>query len=270
MKGARIRREARGHSRFEIGVKSFRAFHRAIRTLLPCERMRRLYLRSRSVQWIVAACLFFGGLSLIVKAVLLLGFPKALLAIPLFLSTYQLSITPAFRLLGIYRYHSPMLKVTIRTQRFYEIHGGTNFDYLLHLRWSERGRVAARKVMILYLEGLLDIARQVAQGKLPRSITITASSYFFRDQSAERLGFTILEPGLRLRLNLMANLLDLTLMYSFTRGRLALPQIGRVRQAVIRGERLLARRGEIETMIRTLQRAPGERAEGPGPEALCA
>jgi len=232
--------------------------------------MRRLYLRSRSVQWIVGAGLFFGGIGLIIKAVLLLRFPAAVVAIPLLLSTYQLSITPAFRLLGIYRYHSPMLKVTIRTSRIYEIHGGTNFDYLLHLRWSERGPAAARKVMILYLEGLLDIARKVAQGTLPRSVTIAATSYFFRDQSAERLGFTILEPSLRLRLNLVANLLDLILMYSFTRGRLAFPQIWRVRQAVIRGEQLLAHQSSIETMIRTLQRAPVERAETPGREALCA
>lgn len=232
--------------------------------------MRRLYLRSRSVQWVVATGLFFGGISLIIKAVLVLRFPAALAAIPLLLSTYQLSITPLFRLLGIYRYHSPMLKVTIRTSHVYEIHGGTNFDYLLHLRWSERGPVAARKVMILYLEGLLDIARQVAQGRLSRSITITATSYFFRDESAERLGFTILEPSLRLRLNLMANLLDLILMYSFTRGRLAFPQIWRVRQAVIRGECLVARQGSIEAMIRTLQRAAAERAGETREAALCA
>jgi hypothetical protein len=232
--------------------------------------MKRLYLRSRSVQWIVAAGLFFGGIGLIVKTILFLGFPLSLAAVPLLLSTYQLSITPAFRLLGVYRYHSPMLKVTLRTSRVYEIHGGTNFDYLLHLRWSERGTVAARKVMVLYLEGLLDIARHVAQGKLPRSVTITATSYFFRDESAERLGFTILPPSLRLRLNLIANLLDLILMYSFTRGRLAFPQIWRVRQAVIRGERLLAGQGSIEAMIRTLKRVPADRAEEPGREALCA
>src|SRR5262245_66342579 len=81
--------------------------------------MRRLYLRSRSVQWIVAAGLLFGGIGLVVKAVLFLRFPTALVALPLLLSTYQLSITPAFRLLGIYRYHSPMLKVTIRTSHIY-------------------------------------------------------------------------------------------------------------------------------------------------------
>ena len=233
--------------------------------------MRRLYLRSRRVQWIVAAALFLGGIGLIVRVLLAVRFPWILATVPLLLSTYQLSITPAFRLLGIYRYHSPMLKVTIRTSRVYEIHGGTNFDYLLNLRWRDRGPVAARRVMTLYLEGLLDIADRVDEGTLPRSILITATSYFFRGESAERLGFTILEPSLRLRLNLVLNLLDLILMYSFTRGRLAFPQILRVRQAVVRGDRLLARRASIEAMMRTLQRAPaGDTTDDAGGKALCA
>src|SRR5215468_8820743 len=158
--------------------------------------MRRLYLRSRKVQWIVAAALFLGGIGLIVRVLLAVRFPWILATVPLLLSTYQLSITPAFRLLGIYRYHSPMLKATIRTSRVYEIHGGTNFDYVLNFGWADRGPVAARKVLIFYLEGLRDIADLVSRGELPRSIQIAGTSYFFRDESARRLGFSISKPGL--------------------------------------------------------------------------
>jgi len=204
--------------------------------------------------------LLTSGLALIYLSISRLGFPGVLSLSPILLSTYQFSITPLFRLLGIYRYHSPMLKATIRTSRVYEIHGGTNFDYVLNFGWADRGPVAARKVLIFYLEGLRDIADLVSRGELPRSIQIAGTSYFFRDESARRLGFSISKPGLRLRLNLFANLFDLFLMHSFTRGRLCFPRILRVRQASIRGDRLVAHRGDVERMILSLRRpAPGSR-----------
>ena len=218
--------------------------------------MRGIYLRSRVCQHIVAIALLAVGPALIVLAVRTLAPPPLILILPLLNSVYQFSVAPAFRLVGLYRYHSPMLKSTIRTRTFYEIHGGTSFDYVLVLRWRERGRAAARKVMIGYLEGLLDLADRVTDGEIPQHTQIRGTSYFFSDRTARRLGFELRPPGLRLRANLLLNLLDLTLMYSFTKGRWATPNVLRVRQAVIAGSELARRRGEIRNLISDLQALP--------------
>src|SRR5262252_926888 len=142
--------------------------------------MRRLWRGSRSQRWIVAIAFLTGSAAAIVTIIGALGFPTSLALLPVLLSLYQLGIAPAARLAGLYRYHSPMLKATIRTHRFYEVHGGTSFDYLMQLRWKDRGCVAARQVMIQYLEGFLDIARCVEAGEIGESTLISGTSYFFR------------------------------------------------------------------------------------------
>src|SRR5262249_31586225 len=162
---------------------------------------RRMYLRSRTCQWIVAVVLLASG----VAAVAFLRFvqgPAMIALLPLVFSFVQTAFSPILRLLGVYRYHSPMLKVTIRSRRIYEIHGGTMFDYLIHLRWKDQGAAAARWILVSYLQGLSDIADCVERGELPPAIRITGTSYFFRDASARRLGFALEQPGLRLRANL--------------------------------------------------------------------
>jgi hypothetical protein len=215
--------------------------------------MRNLYLRSRGAQWAVAVALIAAGAVAIRAALIGVRGPLSLVLAPLLFPLAQISVAPLFRLVGVYRYHSAMLKVTIRTTRVYEIHGGTPFDYVLHLRWRDRGAPAARHILISYLEGLLDIADCVARGELPASIRITGTSYFFREASAARLGFALEKPTLRLRANLLLHLLDLTLLYSFARGRWALPPVWRTRNAVISGAGLLERRSSIESMIRLLR-----------------
>ena len=230
--------------------------------------MRNLYLRSRMAQWSVAVALILAGAVSIRAALPLVGGPFSFLLIPLLFSFAQISVAPLFRLVGLYRYHSAMLKVTIRTTRVYEIHGGTPFDYILHLRWRDRGATAARRILISYLEGLLDIADCVARGELPGSIRITGTSYFFREASARRLGFALESPSLRLRANLLLHLFDLTLLYSFARGRWALPPVWRTHNAVISGSELLERRSSIDAMIRLF----GGHSTGAdeGRAALCA
>lgn len=218
--------------------------------------MRRLYRRSRTVQWFVAICLLLAGIVTVGLTLSLARGAAWIVAFPLLLSSVQIAVAPALRLFGIYRYHSPMLKVTIRTRRIYEIHGGTVFDYLLQFRWKDRGAVAARRILILYLEGLLDIADCVSRGELPPSIRITGTSYFFREASVRKLGFSFERPSVRLRANLFFHLLGLTILYSFARGRPSVPPVWRARNAVIRGDALLSRRPAIEKMIRVLRREP--------------
>ncbi len=184
------------------------------------------------------------------------GLPGSLLSWPFAITIWQLSVTPFCRATGIYRYHSPMFKATFRTSRTYEVHGGTSWDWLVLFRFRDRGAPAARRVMIWYLEGLIDLASRIESGEIPRSVEITGTSYFFRAETARRLGFRIRPAGFRLRFNLLLNALDLWLAYSFTRGRFALPGLLDAKQAVIRGDELVRRKGQISRLRKTLDRRP--------------
>lgn len=169
----------------------------------------------------------------------------------------QLTTTPVMRLSGAYRYYSPMLLVENPRPTGYHIHGGTNLDYLLHLRWADRGPAAARKTLCHYLRGLLAIADEVARGELPPDTPIVASSYVFSASTARRLGFTVepVPPGERL--GLWMNLPNLLLKHSFAQGRPAFPDLTRVRRATTTGGRLVAQRGALRALLARLEGADG-------------
>jgi hypothetical protein len=182
------------------------------------------------------------------------GLPGSLLTWPLAVSIWQLSVTPFCRATGIYLYHSPMLKATFRGPRAWEIHGGTSWDWIVLFRFRDRGAAAARQVLRWYVEGLLDVAARVEKGEIPGSVEVTGTSWFFREETARRLGFEIRPAGLRLRFNLFLNAFDLWLTYSFTRGRIALPNLMAVKQAVIRGDELVRRRPQLVRLRAALRR----------------
>lgn len=182
--------------------------------------------------------------------------PVSLLVFPVALSVFQFCVTPLLRNAGLYRYHSEMLKATVRTARTWEIHGGTSWDYVRLFRLSENGAVATRRLLRFYLEGLLDIARLVESGAIPGETTVTGTSYFFSERSARRLGFRLEPAGPRLRVVLVLYYLDLVLLYSFARGRIAFPNVLRTRRAAIRAADLAAKRREIERLIARLGQRP--------------
>jgi hypothetical protein len=204
----------------------------------------------------VATLVALAGASAAVFVLVAPGLPGSLASWPVAVSVWQLSVTPFCRATGIYRYHSPMLKATVRTSRNYEVHGGTSWDWLSLFRFRDRGAKAARQVLVWYLEGFLDVATRIERGEIASSVEVTGTSWFFRADTARRLGFEIRPAGFRLRFNLLLNALDLWLTYSFTRGRLAFPDLFAVKQAVIRGDELVRRRGQITRLCETLGRRP--------------
>lgn len=201
-----------------------------------------------------ATLLALTGVGAAVVVIAASGLPGGLLTWPVAVSIWQLSVTPFCRVTGIYLYHSPMLKATFRGPRVWEIHGGTTWDWIVLFRLRDRGAFAARQVMRWYLEGLLDVAARVERGEIPAAVEVTGTSWFFREETARRLGFEIRPAGLRLRLNLLLNAFDLWLTYSFTRGRIALPNLGAVKQAVIRGDELVRRKGELARLRAAINR----------------
>jgi hypothetical protein len=223
--------------------------------------VKELYLSSRPIQALVAFVFAFAGAAILVSVTSVAHPMLLLIGLPILLSIAQISVTPALRLLGLHRYHSTMLKATLRTPQYYELHGGAVFDYLLTVGRELFGPIAARRVMVSYLEGLLEIADEVERGSLPGGMEITGTSYFFRGTTLERLGFTIRQADWGLRLNLWLHLLDVAALYSLSKGRPALPRLDRIKTAVIRGDALVRHRPDIIALLETLR--PRRRREPP-------
>jgi hypothetical protein len=205
------------------------------------------------MKMVLAAVLAAAGLVAALSLLHALPFPGPLFLFPIALSLFQFSVTPFLRAAGFYRYHSPMLKSTLRNGRTWEIHGGTSLDYLMFLRFGEPSGTATRRLLVSYLEGLRNIALLVEAGEIARETKVTGTSYFFSERSARRLGFRIERAGLRLRIVLVLYSLDLLVLYSIARGRLAFPNILNARRAVISGGELARNRPIIEALVARLK-----------------
>jgi hypothetical protein len=175
-------------------------------------------------------------------------FPLSLPLLFLVVPAAQFALTPLWRLSGAYRYHSPMLFTVARGTHAYELHGGTPYDYVLHMRWSERGPRATRTLLRLYLAGLLGIITEIEQGRIPGDARITGTSYFFSDRTMRKLGFRLEAPGFLDRLHLLLDVLSLVATYSYARGRLTLPRVWRARQATITAAGLAERRAVVQQL----------------------
>ena len=236
--------------------------------------MRNFYSLPRRRQWLWAGVLACGMLvpGMVVGAVatavallagrggdadflpLLLVPFGLMLMVPLMAVAAQFFTAPVLYLIGHLRYYSPLLLVEGPTPALYRIHGGTSFDYFVHLRWADRGAPARRKTMRWYLQGLLAIADEVEAGKVPGSVRIVGTSYVFGERTARRLGFTVEPPDPAMRGGLMLNYLNLFWKYSFARGRLAFPNLKRIRQAATTGDELLRHRPRIQALLDRIAR----------------
>ena len=177
------------------------------------------------------------------------------LLVPLLTPLESLLVTPLYTVAGRFRYYSPFLLST-GTEHTYDLHVGTLFDYVWNLRWSERGARARGIVTAEMLRGLLVLCEEIERGVVARKATINATSYFFSDRSAARLGFTI-EPAPRSQvLNLILSSASVALRLSFTQGRPSWPDLRRIRRLTTTGAILLGHRPQVERMLaRTERRA---------------
>lgn len=236
--------------------------------------MRALYARSKLVQGIVALGFLTIFVGLMVAATLgvmtLLGgrwddavawglalMVHLILLLPLWMLVCLFFLAPLFRLTGTLRYYSPYLVVSRGGRGRIDLHGATPFDYLLLFRWRDRGRPAVRRILRWYVEGLLALAREFEEGRLPRDTTVSATSYIFSAGTARRYGFVVEEAG-KFAWGGYLTYPTQWLTYSFARGRWAWPPVHRARRATIDGAGLCAQRGRLERLRERL-------GEGPAP-----
>lgn len=214
--------------------------------------MNRFYTLPRVTQWTIALLMLVVGMSVFGFFMTFYHPYSAFLHFPISLPLAHLALTPILTLAGSYKYYSPMLLVYNPNPKKYDIHQGTSFDYLMVMRWSDRGLTARKKIWKYFLEGFIRIAEEIEAGNLPPTLQIEGTSYFFSKQTAERLGFRLEPPSALYRLNLIINYIDLCWMYSFAQNRLAFPRVLDAHKAVINGKDLLERKAYFEKLIQRL------------------
>ena len=215
---------------------------------------------SKQAQWTTAIILTVIGLSLSYLIFNSIYFPYSLLLIPIIKPIGHFAIAPLLRLVGWLHYYSPMF-IVIKSNRTLEMHNGTAFDYLLNMRWRQKGVPAKKKIMLYYLNGLMQIIKEIESKKLPHEINVIGVSYFFNQKTATKIGFTIERVGIVRRLLFFVDYVNLFFMYSYSRGRLTFPNVLKVKKVKISGEKLLNSKDIINRLIQLIQNK-GFAAEG--------
>lgn len=199
-----------------------------------------------TVQWTLALLMLLMLFSIFMLWLKLLADHLVVLPLIILVPTLvQFFAAPMAKLVGIHTYLSPMLFINNATNKKYEIHNGTPFDYLLVMSKTRMGIGFRNKMLSYFLDGLLKIVEKIEVGELPESLIVQGNSYFFNDRTASNLGFDLSETSISVRINLLVNYVDLTWMYSLSRGRLSFPKIEDVKTGEITGSRLVMNKEKL-------------------------
>lgn len=218
--------------------------------------MNKFYTYAVWIQWLIAIILAIIALGVMGFWLRMISVHFAYyLLIFLFAPVLQFTLTPLFRLLGVYYYLSPMLLVYAPSAKKYDLHNGTSFDYLFVMRKVPAGRTFQNVMLAFYLQGLLQIIEKLENEELPLTVEITGTSYFFSESTAERLGFSLQPPSWFYRFNLYINYLDLLWMYSIAKGKLASPNLKDIKAVTTTGAVLIEKKAYLESLYARLQPA---------------
>jgi len=177
-------------------------------------------------------------------------FPILFLIVPI----GQFLMTPFFRLIGLYKYLSPMLLAFSASKKKYDLHSGTSFDYLMVMRKVKKGQPFKNKVLEYYIEGLLKVVEEIEQKNLPESITVRGSSYFFSERTAQRLGFEVKKTNLFEKANLVCNYIDLCWALSLANGKLTFPDLRNIKTATTNGKALVENKAYLQRLYQHLKK----------------
>ncbi len=213
-------------------------------------RMNKFYTIPLGLQWLFAVLLaFIGGMPFgLTFYFSIFKSPAFLFLLPIVFSLSFFSITPILKLIGYFSYYSPMLLAT-KDKNKIELHNGTSFDYLCMMKISDFGYKAQKKMLIYYLEGLLNLISEIEKGKLSMDVNIEGASYFFSKNTVRRLGFTVVKPKIVQRIKTTVNFFDLFWMYSYAKGKIVVPNVLLINRASINGKDLLNQKNYIETLL---------------------
>jgi len=217
--------------------------------------MNEFYKQPKLLQWVEAILL------------LVIGFLPALVIIekgnsqPLFYLLFliyvpigQFAFTPFFKLIGVYKYYSPMLLGYMANHHQIDLHSGGSFDYLFVMRKYRAGIEIKTKLLMYHIEGLIKIIQLIQNKSIPETVNIVGTSYFFNNRTLRKMGFEIVNPSLFYRLNLFINFIDLIWMYSLSQGKLSIPKIWNAKKASISGAKLVESKKVIDDLYEKMKR----------------
>ncbi len=217
--------------------------------------MNDFYKQPKILQWIEAILLllfgFFPALSIIEKGH---SQPIFYLLFIIYVPIGQFAFTPLFRLIGVYKYYSPMLLGYMANDRQIDLHSGGSFDYLFVMRKYRAGIEIRTKLLFYHIEGLIKIIELIGNKSIPETVNIVGTSYFFKDKTLSKMGFEIVNPSLFYRLNLFINFIDLIWMYSLSQGKLSIPKLWNAKKASISGDKLIESKKVIEDLYDKMKR----------------
>ncbi|MEM1123955.1 MAG: hypothetical protein AAGJ18_26185 [Bacteroidota bacterium] len=154
--------------------------------------MHQFYDLPKSVQWIIAILLLLIGsaamLPLIIK-------PYSLLILPILAPFLNLITVPILRLVGYYKYLTPLVISTVQTDEQYDLHNVFTFDYLVNFKWADRGKKVQKRLLQHYFKALLVIIDRIENEGLSPEVNVVGHSYFFSDRTADKLGFKVTPAG---------------------------------------------------------------------------
>jgi hypothetical protein len=212
--------------------------------------MNDFYKQANVLQWIEAISLLIIGF-LPAMAIIEVAYfqPLIYLIFVIYIPVGQFSSTPFFKLIGIYRYYSPLLLGYMANDRQIDLHSGGSFDYLIVMRKYKAGIEMRNRLLMFHIEGLLNLIQLIENKSIPDTVNIVGTSYFFNDRTLRKMGFEIVNPSLFYRLNLFANFIDIFWMYSLSKGKFSIPKLWNAKKASIMGTQLIENKNQIEELF---------------------
>lgn len=206
------------------------------------------------VQWSVALLLLLCFLLACVGVVaLILLNPIWTLLTLLLIPISQFAVSPLFTLLGIYQYVSPILLIYLPTQKSYELHHASSFDYVF--LWQQMKHCPDRKkqILVYYLEGLINLIKLIEAKKVSADVVIEGNTYFVNKRTSRLMGLSLTEAGKFKKACLYLNFLDLLWMYSFTCKKLQLPSLNHAGYLKGSGHQLVANKHKLLSLYHRLK-----------------
>jgi len=175
------------------------------------------------------------------------------LLIFIFVPIIQFLITPLFQLIGVYRYHSPMVISMANIGKVIDLHNGTSYDYLIKMRGVKPGKAWQKTMLKYYMEALLDVISNIENEELSDQVVVRGSSYFLSDRTIKKFGFISKRTSIPEKINILFNYLDLFWMYSCSEGKMAFPNLANIKTAKIKGADLVEKKALIQSIYRRLK-----------------
>lgn len=214
--------------------------------------MNAFYKQSILLQWLFAIILMVVGFFPLLY-VIEISFqqPFFYFLFFMYLPFAQFSVTPFFKLVGIYTYYSPMLLGYMANNAVIDLHSGSSFDYLFVMRNYSKVEFKTR-ILEFHLSGLLTIIELIENGKIPPTVKIVATSYFFNDRTIKKFGFNIIDASIFYRINLLVNFIDLFWMYSLAKGKMSIPKVWIAKKGAVSGVELVEKKTFIVKILNEL------------------